>query len=318
MAEFKPPLNNPLARLAVSGFFVLARRWLHYQNPAIAESDLEKLRALKGKRVILCPNHSCPHDPGVIYLLQDMLGERFNFVAAREIFDRWHGLLGWLMQGVGTYSVDRRTVDRRSVATSMRLIGAGSKLVIFPECELSYRNDRLLPIDPRVAGLFTRSAATLRRSDPHEPLYVVPIGLVYKYLAPIESRLNNALVRLELALGLTNHKGGLTTRFERARLLVLKRAKIDASNRARLQALSSFSETPALTAESLAAGIDLCEREMFGRVSEKGHRQATIKVGDPIEVTAAMDPERLTAEIDRQLRSLIGITPERIVRANAS
>jgi len=306
---------------AVTGFADLflyfALWWGYYDGIDVDERSLSVLEMLRGKRAILCPNHSSGHDPGFVYFLEHRLDERFCFVAAREIFDWWHGMLGWLIQRLGAFSVKRSTADRAMVSSMQRLIVSGQrKLVIFPEGDISYRNDSLLPVEHGLAALFLRSAAALQVVSPGEPLYVVPIALVYRYVQDISKNLHNALIRIELTLQINDHSGTLEERFERARWLVLKQLSPRMREHRRARALASFAEYEVHTWETLAAGVDLIERALYTRVTQKGHRRVQVHVGNPIDIREWVvayrsnhheTARRLAQLIEDRLAELLGI-----------
>jgi 1-acyl-sn-glycerol-3-phosphate acyltransferase len=320
-----------MTNLAVTGFADLflpfALWWGYYDGIDIDERSLKALNMLRGKRAFLCPNHSSGHDPGIIYSLEHLMGERFCFVAAREIFDWWHGWLGWLIQGVGAFSVNRLVADRSMVATVQRLLVSNKrKLVVFPEGDISYRNDSLLPVEDGLAALFLRTACAVQAAVPGEPLYVVPIALVYRYVQDISKNLHNALVRIELTLRINDHGGTVEERFERARGLILQQLPPRMREHRRARALASFVDGQH-TWETLAAGVDLIERALYTRVTQKGHRRVQVHVGTPIDIgqwlAAYRANRRETARglaqlIESRLAELLGVqsSAERILSAS--
>ena len=330
MSDFKPPMVNPFViQLGNHVLLRLAFWWGYYDGVDIDDDCLQKISALQGKRVILCPNHSHPHDPIILWYLSKKLGEPFRFVAAREIFDSWHGLQGWLLQRLGVHSVDRQVIDRRSIATTFDIIKQGKqKLVIFPEGEISSRNDRLLSLQEGLVSLFLKAAAMMENEG---AVYVLPLALRYRYCHDIAPSINNALLRIEQVLQLPN-AGDLIERFQRVREKILQRIcpelPVDpeglsqyvskGSRLARIMALLTFREMDEISPENLAAGIDLIERELFSRVTQKGRRRVRIEAGDPLNVSALLADYRvnkrktvgrLASEIHEQLLELLEIAP---------
>lgn len=78
----------------------------------VKEGALERFSKLKGKRALVCPNHSNRHDPQAMFFFGQAAKETFNYVAAREVFDWDHGFNGWWLQHIGAYSVVRRAGPR--------------------------------------------------------------------------------------------------------------------------------------------------------------------------------------------------------------
>lgn len=375
--------------------------WNNYEGINISRADIQKINSLQNQRVIICSNHSHRHDPIFLFALAQILREQFNFIAAREIFDWWpFGMHGYCIQRVGAYSVTRGTVDRASLSMSKQLIVEGNrKLVVFPECEISGSDDRLLPIEPGLGALFLKSMEAVQHHDPGAPVYVLPVGLKYRYTQDISATLSNALTRIENALQIDNTHLPLVERFN---LAVREWVSIIASefrfghadwaktetiadfdsiiasliqhvadclhttvqgkdapravhalrNRLtdlfklpdyispyrqkvhqrrveylgqfenlfntiiRLAALREFRILSGVSQENLAGGIDLLEREIFGKATQKGQRIVYFKVGDAINLTDRFDAftkdkraqvDWLTAEIERQLSEMLGI-----------
>ena len=147
--DFRPPLDNPfiirLAQLAARG---VARLWRRIVAIEIPEDDLDRLRALRKQRFLLCSNHPTLGDPAVIVELSRRVGIQFNGMAAREMFI---GPLGWLFQRMGGYSVRRGAPDREAIRTTRRLLAEQDrKVVVFPEGVTYEHNDLLLPFQSGV------------------------------------------------------------------------------------------------------------------------------------------------------------------------
>jgi 1-acyl-sn-glycerol-3-phosphate acyltransferase len=401
VSDFKPPKNNRFFEWLGRTGLPYVLWWNNYEGVSIAPADIEKLQALDGQRTIICSNHSHRHDPIFLFSLGALLNEQFNFIAAREIFDWWpFALHGYCIQRVGAYSITRGTVDRASLSMSKQLILEGKrKLVVFPECEISGSDDRLLPIEPGLAGLFLKSMEAVQQQYPGEPVNVLPVGLKYKYVQDISRALHNSLTRIENELKIDNGHLELPDRFNlavrewvsiiaaefrmghsnwartetiadfdsiidglieyvadclgapvngkdapqavhalRNRLNdILKSDDYVSPYRARvheqrvryfsrfedlfntiirLAALREFHVLSGISQENLASGIDLLEREMFGKATQKGQRIVYFKVGDAINLTEHYDQFKqnkrvqvdwLTAEIEQQLRVMLGI-----------
>lgn len=376
--------------------------WNNYDGLHITKSDVEKIKAIPTNRTIICSNHSHRHDAIFLFSLSAILKEQFNYIAAREIFDWWpFGMHGYCIQRVGAYSITRGSVDRASIAMSKKLIVEGKrKLVVFPECEISGSDDMLLPVEPGLASLFYKGLEELKQVGSDEPLFVLPIGLKYKYVSDISQNCGNALTRIENTLGVEALSKSLPERFNAAlgayiNLLASEyrfghanwakagdrvdfdsaiaalieycsdcvgidpatenapqavhtlrnqlrqflkvdgyvspyRARIHKERRRyllhfdcifdtilRLAALKEFRVLSGMSQENLASGIDLLERELFGKATQKGSRIVYIKAGDPINIADRFneyqkDKKRevdwLTSEIERQLRDMLGIT----------
>lgn len=307
--EFKPPKPNALVEFVGDHVCLpLAKWWGYYDQIEIGQECLRKLRRLSGNRVVLCPNHSHPHDSIVVYALSRALGQRFFYIAAREVFDNWRKFQGWLIQRLGAYSVRRGRLDRKSMHTTLAILAQSArKLVVFAEGEISGRNDRVLPVQTGLMSVFVQAAASAR-----EALYIVPLVLRYTYTHDIGKSLNNVLVRIERTLQLP-HQGSLSERFHRAREVVLDkicRERAISSEQlpelfekggqlARACALLSFRDDYRLCQDNLAAGVDLIERELYGKVTQKGRRRAVVVAGEAININALLQTadDRRTAAV---------------------
>jgi len=113
---FYPPKTTPwLVRLLRANIRGTIRRKLKVTDVEISDADLDKLRALKGERVMLTPSHSGGFEPHIIMYLGRLIDEICNFVAAIELFEQ-SPINRWLMPRLGVYSVVRGAVDRPSLS----------------------------------------------------------------------------------------------------------------------------------------------------------------------------------------------------------
>ena len=170
---------------------------------------------------MLCPNHSYRHDPEVMFALSCRAGEEFNFVAAREVFDYNNGMNGVLLQKMGVYSVVRGAPDRESFKMTKTILANGKKkLVLFPEGEISWQNEALLPLETGACQLSYWAIDELAKTAPGEPLYILPIALKYTYRKNISNALLDSVEKLEYKLALD--PGSQTSLYERVRACAFK------------------------------------------------------------------------------------------------
>lgn len=199
----------------------------------IMDGALERFAKLKGKHTMVCPNHSNRHDPQIMFSFGVKAGEYFNFVAAREVFDYDHGVNGWWLQHLGTYSVVRGAADRESFKTTRRILSEGpKKLVLFPEGEISRQNDTIMPLESGAAQLSFWAMADLEKKGQaakkddksesaadalgFEPVYIQPMAFKYTYPEDIASELRGSLKTLEMRLGLkVEEEGSFQSRIKR-------------------------------------------------------------------------------------------------------
>lgn len=199
---FRPPKNN--------GFFIWLVRQLMLPlmlplvpkigSVEVNEEDLTRLRKLKGKRVVLTPNHSGGKEPHILFHLSKLLGGEFYYLTAKEVFER-PPPIGWLIQRLGAYSVIRGIPDRNSFRMTRQLLVEGKRwLVIFPEGVACGQNDTVMPFQQGVAQLAFWAYEDMAKQGELPPLYCLPIAIKYIYLKDMRSEIDRSLERLERKL----------------------------------------------------------------------------------------------------------------------
>lgn len=180
----------------------------HVVQVEYLERDLERLRALRGERVALTPNHPSSTDPAILYHLSKAVDMPFHYLCAREVFNRTYGCWGWVIRRVGAYSIVRGTADRRSFMMTRQLITRpAAKLVVFPEGEAYSQNDSLLPFHSGVVQLLFWAQEDLLREGDQRPIYILPVAIKYKFVEEMRPAIGAALARLETAVGLPTGTG---------------------------------------------------------------------------------------------------------------
>lgn len=245
MLDFKPPKDTPFlfwwAKINLPLHMKFSMRGTSIK---IMDGALERFAKLKGKHTMVCPNHSNRHDPQIMFSFGVKASEYFNFVAAREVFDYDHGVNGWWLQHLGTYSVVRGAADRESFKTTRRILSEGhKKLVLFPEGEISRQNDTIMPLESGAAQLsfwamadLEKKAQAAKKEDKKddkkegktensavdvdelgfEPVYIQPMAFKYTYPEDIASELRGSLKTLEMRLGLkVDEEGSFQARIKR-------------------------------------------------------------------------------------------------------
>ncbi|HEY9784118.1 MAG TPA: lysophospholipid acyltransferase family protein [Candidatus Obscuribacterales bacterium] len=229
MLDFRPPKDTPwlisLVKLLSPLYMKVS---LHDTRLQIVDGALERFRKLHGQRALVCPNHSNRHDPQVMFCFSKYVGEEFNFVAAREVFDWDRGLNGWWLQHLGTYSVVRGAPDRESFKMTKKILVEGKKkLVLFPEGEISRQNDTLMPLETGAAQLSYWAFDELKKTQPEATIHIIPMALKYTYPTDIKPALDHTLSLIEEKLGLRSPgKGSLYERLlaaSQALLLALEK-----------------------------------------------------------------------------------------------
>lgn len=198
---FVPPRDSPLLHATASALLPwLAPIFGKGHSVSVPAADLDRLRALKGRRALLCPNHPSESDPIALFWLGKLVGERFNYVATRETFDTLRGkLVNWL----GAYSVIRGFPDRESLRMTRRLLTElNRKVVIFPEGNIYEMNDRMLEFQTGVVQIGFWALDDLKKGGEQPELPLVPIALRYRCLADPTRAIERSLAELEAAMQL--------------------------------------------------------------------------------------------------------------------
>ncbi len=251
---FRPPKNNRsviwLGRLLLPLFLRLFARVVEID---VAEEDIEGLKKLKGKRVVLTPSHSGGFEPSILFHLSGLLGMDFNYIAASEIFGRLP-LLGRLMQSFGAYSIVRGTPDKNSFEMTRRLISGGRRwLVIFPEGDTCWMNDTLMPFQQGVSQFAFWACEDLARHGDLPPVYFVPVAVKYLYLKDMSVEIGRSLSRLEERLNLKAGESGPYERLRRAGEAVL--ATVEKEYNVRPPRTASLNDRIQYMKEHIVGGI---------------------------------------------------------------
>jgi 1-acyl-sn-glycerol-3-phosphate acyltransferase len=188
----------PIAK-TINKFALRTRNRIH-----VAPEDLAILRDLPaGSGIILTPNHADELDPRVCLEMSRLSGRRFIFMGNREVFDEMFGFAGWGLQRLGLFSVERggRDTPAKQYATDV-VKEAADVLVIFPEGEIYYLNEKVQPFHSGAVDIGMRAIIERRQTDPDWTAYVVPMSIRYRYAVPMKSVLEKRVLKMEQQLSL--------------------------------------------------------------------------------------------------------------------
>ena len=281
-ADFRPPAPySPVVRLAGLTVPWILRWARHVVDIEIPDKDIERIRALRDRRLLIAPNHPTNDDPALLFALSRASGLPFYYLACRETFDAACGFYGRFLQRIGAYSVVRGTADRESFRMTRRLLATpGGRVVIFPEGEVYSQNDTLLPFQSGVVQLAFWAMEDVRSGgEPDGSVSILPVAVRYVFVADMTDRINAALSRLERAvLGTSQSTSTVDSHYERLRALGvavltameteygLKSARNEESDlTARMDAMKSLllERAAGLIGVTLPAGATLPERMRF-------------------------------------------------------
>jgi 1-acyl-sn-glycerol-3-phosphate acyltransferase len=199
MPNFRPPIDNKLATSFVKAIAPSVLKHVGLEV-VVTKNCLDSMDSVKNRSTVLMVNHSDRFDPVVAFELSKQSGEDFYYLAALEQFEANAGLSGWFMQQCGAYSVVRgEPIDNVSRQTTISIIASGAKkLVMFPEGDISGRDDLILPL--KKDGLQNMFTAQDRLIDFGKPVYLLPVGIYYEVASTSLPLLVESVANLEKRL----------------------------------------------------------------------------------------------------------------------
>lgn len=227
--EFITPALNPVV-LRVTQLLLPA--WLRSQT-AITDIQADNLEVLvdfyrqfqAGKiRFLMAFRHPSADDPlCMAYLLSHLVPQVArqqkillqNPIHSHFIYDRgiplWAGAqIGWLYSRLGGIPIHRGKVDRIGLR-SVRNLFANSNLPMTaaPEGATNGHNEIVSPLEPGIAQLGFWCVEDLRKAGRSEQVFIVPIGIQYRYVEPPWQALERLLSQLETDSGLQSAREDL-------------------------------------------------------------------------------------------------------------
>jgi len=184
--KFVPPRPNNL----IIGLGRIVNRFfgLKCRNHRLKEINIDGLKEFqkiakeKDARFIILPNHPTHSDPQVINEICRRMNEKPSFMAAYDVFAR-SKFVSWIMQRIGAFSVDREGSDRKAMKCAAQILEEGQyALVIFPEGNVYFCNDRVTPFAEGAAYIGLRTQHKLGEDT---PVYAVPISLKYTFIEDV-------------------------------------------------------------------------------------------------------------------------------------
>ena len=201
MLDFKPPKPNlSVIKIASAIMPLYNRLYLKGLTLEIDAESIARLEATQGYATLISPNHAASADPIVMFLLSKHLVQPFYYMAARETYGKgaFKGLRGFLMQRLGVYSIVRGTADRNAFRTTRQVLTEGKwPLVIFGEGEISRQNDTVMRFERGPIQLCFWAMDDMKKAEIDKPLYVLPLGIKYRYTKDMWNAIDSALTALE-------------------------------------------------------------------------------------------------------------------------
>lgn len=219
--EFIPPAFNPLV-LQVSQSVLPF--WLRYRTSIthIQTENVDQLVELyrqfqAGKvRFLMAFRHPSTDDPfcmahllaNVAQVAKQQQAPLQPPVHAHFIYDRgiplWAGSqVSWLYSRLGGTPIHRGKVDRVGLRSARNLFFAGRfPIVAAPEGATNGHNELVSPLEPGIAQLGFWCVEDLVKAGRSEQVFIVPIGIQYRYMDAPWQRLEALLSELEAATGM--------------------------------------------------------------------------------------------------------------------
>lgn len=198
-AGFWPPKRNNLVRILCAPFCTAVRKRLH-QIDSVTFDGLQHLNQIgPDDGLLICPNHSYTGDASVILKLALLkLSKPLHFMAAVHVFSRRRAV-GWVVQRLGGFSIDREGADRRAVRTAVKLLSTGQGLIIFPEGEIYHLNERLTPLREGVAFMAISAQRDLAKANRGGRVWIIPAAIRYEFAdsSALRQSLERTMTRLE-------------------------------------------------------------------------------------------------------------------------
>lgn len=220
--EFIPPAFNPLI---LWGCQKLLPVWLPLKTTItdIQADNVAELVELfrkfqEGKiRFLLAFRHPNTDDPYCLGYLTWQLVPRiarekgislkspthFHFIYDRGI-PLWAGeKIGWLYSRLGGTPIQRGKIDRLGLRSARELFVDGKfPLAASPEGATNGHNELVSPLEPGIAQLGFWCAEDLLKAGRSEEVFIVPLGIQYRYVEEPWEAVDQLLTQLEAECGL--------------------------------------------------------------------------------------------------------------------
>lgn len=218
MLEFiEPRQSSTFVRLIQRIWRVFAYIRMGSVRVEICKDVFTAFKKLKGKRTIVCSNHPAAEDGIFLFGLSAIMKERFVFLAARDSFGKAGRFQANTMQKLGCYSVERGMADLQAFKASCKILKRGkSKLVIFPEGEISYKNSYLREFESGPELIALSTLHEIQNENASGSVYILPLALKYRFSRDVRSHLARVMTRIEIQLAIGGDELPLKHRIRRA------------------------------------------------------------------------------------------------------
>ena len=292
--KFLPPKQNALLTRLLQSICTVVIYFVYQIKLEVSDRDIALLKEIDDKRVVYLPNHSNLDDGLVMFLFSARLKQLFHYIVAYEAFN---GIVGWIMQRVGAYSIRRGVGDRYSIMKTIEILQQPKcKLVIFPEGGCSYQNDTVIPF--RTGGIelaFKAMSKLVKQENTVPKLYFVPVSIQYFYPGQTDWRIERSLGDLEQALSIQPTKKDFYQRLRAIAERVL--TNIEVEYKIEPQANSDWNQRIMQLKQHL---LNYCERSLnLDATSQSPNRERVYKIQSVLadlsqsDIPSNLDPQHL-------------------------
>jgi len=220
--SFHPAKHNRLIIWAIQFWNALDLAWRNRLH--IDPRDIETLKNIpKNSSLILAANHSDEIDPRICIELFRRSHRRFTYMVNAEAFEKWNGIYGWLLQRLGSFSVERGGNDQTARRYAVEIIKKGNEaLVMFPEGEISYLNDLVQPFKTGAIHIGLQAIVENRATNSSWTTHLLPVAIKYRYRKPIGLILNKRIHAIEKRLLINANSLNFQERIIRIMAKILK------------------------------------------------------------------------------------------------
>ena len=166
----------------------------------VSKQVQEAFIKLKEQGTIICPNHPALPDPEIMFAFSTIVGEHFYFLTARELFGRKKSWQAKWYQKLGCYSVERGAADVNAFRVTKLLLEEKKKIVIFPEGEISFQNDFLMPMENGPEHIALSALNEMREDGRTDHIVILPIVVKYWLNGDLRNQIRTALSKIESIL----------------------------------------------------------------------------------------------------------------------
>ena len=203
-----PPQTNKfiltLGRLYNRYYYMPSREHLVKSVRCEGEDNIRRLASDKRNRLIFLLNHPTHSDSQVIVEAFRQAGVTTNFMAAYDLFFRQSAFNRWVMQKVGSFSVDRESFNSEPIKEAVNILLKGKyHLTLFSEGRPYLQNDLVTPFQSGGAFIAASAQKRLDARGKGERILLVPVAIKLTHNENCRDKILNMLESLNKFLDIT-------------------------------------------------------------------------------------------------------------------